>query len=59
MTLLLILGGLFLGLALMVYLTGRFAKPLAPEQQQRLSRWIVILIVVLLIASIIRHYAGG
>jgi hypothetical protein len=46
---------LFAALALVVTLTERYAKPIAPEQQSKLSGIIIILIFVMLAARLIQY----
>lgn len=57
--LLLILGVLFVVLALVVYLTGRFSKPMDPERQNKLSRIAMVLIMVLLLGRLLQQWLGG
>ncbi len=47
---------IFGGVALMVVLGERFAKPMEPEQMQKLSRWIIPLVAVSLIISMLNFY---
>ena len=47
---------LFVAIAVMVVVLERFGKPIDDEQQAKLSRWIIPLLAVLIIAQIIRHY---
>jgi hypothetical protein len=54
--LLLILLFIFSGVALMVVLGPRFAKPANPEQMQRLQRWLMPLIGLMLVLSLARYY---
>ncbi|MBA6412921.1 hypothetical protein H2508_07335 [Parahaliea sp. F7430] len=46
----------FAGVALMVVLGGRFAKPANPEQMARLRRWIIPLVGIMLLLSAIDFY---
>ncbi|MFT5579399.1 MAG: hypothetical protein ACI9WS_002158 [Paraglaciecola psychrophila] len=55
----LILLVLFAVLALVVKVTERYAKPIAPEQQSKLSRIIIILIFVMLTARLIQFLLGS
>lgn len=55
-TLLALLLAIFIGVALMVTLGERFAKPMEPEQMQKLSRWIMPLVGIALIAGIVKYY---
>lgn len=54
MTLLIILGLVFAGVALMVVFGERFGKPMEPEQQQKLSRVATILVFVLIIVGVLK-----
>ncbi len=47
---------IFGGVALMVVLGERFAKPMEPEQMQKLSRWIIPLVAVSLIISMLNYF---
>lgn len=47
---LLVLAG---ALTLMVLLTQRFGRPLAAAEQNRLSRWLIGLILLLLVARLL------
>lgn len=58
-TLLLILLCIFGGVALMVVLGERFAKPADPERMGQLQRWLIPLVGVMLLLSIANHYMGG
>ena len=53
-TLLIILLCIFGGVALMVTLTERFAKPADEEQVARLSRWIMPLVALAIVLSMIK-----
>ena len=52
MLLLLIFGGV----ALMVVLGERFAKPADPERMQQLRRWLIPLVGLMLVLSIAEFY---
>ena len=54
--LLLILFFLFVGVALMVFLGERFAKPADPEKTQRIARWIMPLVGLMLVLSAGRYF---
>jgi len=54
MTLLIILGLVFVAVALMVVLGERFGQPMAPEQQAKFSKITRVLVFGILIAAIIR-----
>lgn len=56
--LLLILLCLFAGLGLVVFVAERYAKPLEKEQQAKLSRIFVVLVLVLLLGRVLQHYLG-
>lgn len=51
MTLLIILICLFLSLAILIRVAEKFGSPLQPEQSQRYSKIIIILMGLLLLAS--------
>lgn len=53
-TLIVILLCVFAGVALMVVLGERFAKPMEPEQMQRLSRWIMPLVALAIVLSMVK-----
>lgn len=57
MTLLVILGAVFLAVALMVILGERFAKPMDEEQQAKYSKVFPILVGVLLFSALIKSCA--
>jgi hypothetical protein len=52
MVLLLIFGGV----ALMVVLGERFAKPADPERVRQLSRWLIPLVGLMLVLSVANYY---
>ena len=54
--LILILLLIFGGVALMVVLGGKFAKPMEPEKMQKLSRWIMPLVIISIIVQLIYLY---
>ncbi len=54
--LLLVLLFVFAGVALMVILGERFAKPADPAQLQRMRRWLVPLVGLMLVLSLANHY---
>jgi hypothetical protein len=56
--LLMVLGVLFAALFVLTKLLEGRAKPLTGEQQQRLSRWIMIALAVSLLLSLLHHYMG-
>ncbi|MEH6551300.1 MAG: hypothetical protein V7711_18625 [Pseudomonadales bacterium] len=53
--LLLILGLLFVSLFVLVKVLDGRAKPLDGEQQSRLSKWIMLLVFILLITALFRE----
>ena len=55
-TLFLLLLFIFGGVALMVVLGERFAKPMEPGQMQRLSRWILPLVAVAIVLQMINYF---
>lgn len=55
-TLVMILLFIFGGVALMVVLGEKFAKPADPEQTARISRWIMPLVGLSLVLGIARYY---
>lgn len=56
-TLLLILLLIFGGVALMVVLGERFAKPADPQRLQQLQRWLLPLVGLMLVLSLFKHYS--
>ncbi|EAW30444.1 hypothetical protein GP2143_09570 [marine gamma proteobacterium HTCC2143] len=57
--LLIILSALAVVLALVVYLTSRFAKPMDAERQRMLSRVAMVLIMLLLMGRLLQQWIGG
>lgn len=55
LNLLLILGALFAALALIVKLLEGRARPLTAAQQQRLSRWLLVLVAASLLLSLLHQ----
>ncbi len=55
-TLLLILLFIFGGVALMVVLGEKFAKPMEPEKLQRISRWIIPLVALSIVIQMFRYW---
>ncbi len=47
---------IFGGVALMVVLGERFAKPADPERVRQLSRWLIPLVGLMLVLSAANHY---
>jgi cadmium resistance protein CadD (predicted permease) len=54
--LLLLLLLIFVGVALMVVLGERFAKPADPQQLRQLQRWLLPLVGVALVLSLLKFY---
>jgi hypothetical protein len=54
--LLILLALIFGGVALMVILGERFARPADPEQAARLSRWLWPLVGLMLLLSLLDYY---
>ncbi len=54
--LLIILLAVFAGVALMVVIGQRHAKPLSAEKQARLARWIMPLVGLVLVLSLLKYY---
>ena len=57
--LLLILLCLFAALFLVVKLTERFGKPMEAAEQSKMSRWAMILLAILLVGNLLRHWIQG
>ena len=55
-SLLLILLFIFGGVALMVVLGEKFAKPMEPEKLQRISRWIIPLVALSIVIQMFRYW---
>jgi hypothetical protein len=47
---------IFAGVALMIVLGERFAKPADPERMQQLRRWLIPLVGLMLVLSIADYY---
>lgn len=47
---------IFGGVALMVVLGGKFAKPMEPDKMHKLSRWIMPLVIISIIIQMIYVY---
>ena len=54
--LLLLLLLIFAGVALMVVLGERFAKPADPERMNQLRRWLIPLVGLSLVLSLVNYY---
>lgn len=57
--LLLLLVGIFGGIALISFVLERFAKPMEPERVQQVTRWIYPLVGLLLVLSALRYFVLG
>ena len=57
--LLLLLAGIVGGLAVLSFILERIAKPMEPEQMQRVSRWIYPLVGLSLVLAGLRYYLQG
>ena len=55
-TLFMILLGIFAGVALMVVLGERLAKPMEPEKVSKLSRWIIPLMGVIILLQAFNYF---
>lgn len=55
-TLIMLLLFIFAGVALMVVLGERFAKPMEPEQMRRLSRWIMPLVALVIVLQMVNYF---
>jgi len=58
-TLIILLLLIFAGVALMVVLGDRFAKPVDPARLNRLRRWLIPLVGLMLVLSIVNYYVRG
>jgi hypothetical protein len=47
---------IFGGVALMVVVGERFAKPVDPARLQQLRRWLLPLVGLMLVLSLVEHY---
>ena len=56
MNLLLLLLGIFAGVALMVLISERFASSADPGRMQQLQRWLMPLVGLMLVLSLIKFY---
>jgi hypothetical protein len=55
-TLIIILLFIFGGVALMVVLGERFAKPMEPDKMRRLSRWIMPLVALAIVLQMVNYF---
>ncbi|MFT4994413.1 MAG: hypothetical protein ACI965_001440 [Paraglaciecola sp.] len=58
MTVLIILGILFVALVIIVPLLERSKVKMSDEQMSKLGRWVLPLLAVMLIAQLFMHYGG-
>jgi len=58
-TLLILLFWIFAGLALMVFVLQRFAKPTSESSTAKLSSWLIPLIGLLLLLRALDYYLSG
>ena len=47
---------LFIAVALMVFVLERVGKPMDNEQMAKLSRWVLPLVALLLVAQLFRYF---
>lgn len=57
--LLIIVGVLFIALFIVVKLTERYAKPVDQQQQAKMSRLAMVLMLLVMVMALIRHYMTG
>ena len=55
-TLFLLLLGIFAGVAAMAFLVERFAKPMEPDQQHKIARWIIPLAALAIVLQMLNYY---
>lgn len=55
-TLFMLLLFIFGGVALMVVLGERFAKPMEPEKLQKVTRWILPLVGIAILLQMLRYW---
>jgi cadmium resistance protein CadD (predicted permease) len=48
---------IFGGVALMVVLGERFAKPMEPEKLQKITRWIIPLVAIAIVIQMFRYWS--
>lgn len=51
-----LLGGLFVALAVVVKLTERFGQPMEQDKMQKYSSILVVLLVILVLASVLKFF---
>lgn len=56
-TLVLLLLFIFGGVALMVVLGERHAKPMEPEKLQKITRWIIPLVAIAIVIQMFRYWS--
>lgn len=57
-TMLTLVAAIFIALFLLLPLIEKFSPRASPEQQQRLSRWILPLVGLSLVIALIKHLTG-
>ena len=57
--LLIIVGVLFIALFIVVKLTEKYARPVDQQQQVKMSRLAMVLMLLVLVMALIRHYMTG
>ncbi|WNC71242.1 hypothetical protein RGQ13_14065 [Thalassotalea psychrophila] len=55
MTLLVILAVVFGSVAIMVILGEKYGKPMEAQEQQKYSKWLIILVFIMLFAALINQ----
>jgi hypothetical protein len=58
MTILIILGVLFLALVVIVPLIERSNFRMSNEQQSKIGRWVLPLLVIMIVVQLVMYYAG-
>ena len=58
-TMLALVAAIFISLFLLVPLIEKYAPRASPEQQQRISRWILPLVAVGIVVALIQHLLKG
>lgn len=57
--LLIIVGVLFIALFIVVKLTEKYARPVDQQQQAKMSRLAMVLMLLVMVMALIRHYMTG
>ena len=57
--LLIIVGVLIIALFIVVKLTEKYARPVDQQQQAKMSRLAMVLMLLVLVMALIRHYMTG